>query len=239
MIPILQVGMPEGVIERILALLDVVSEPVAVPMLLAELSLLWSALIAGVGVLLVLKGERWHRPLIATIAFLAGVGIGSLLLHRGDGKPDTTVLVVTAGAMGLIASILSGPLLRIAAAAFSGCIGAFLGTNALILIGPQLPDTLAAVPWLGAVTGFVTLAVLSTIMFRSTVRFSSGVGGSFMLLFGSVAMLLHIPSWHDVLLGTLTSTPATIPVLLVLGTVTSLVLQDHSPAGTPPSARPS
>ncbi|MHC4809053.1 MAG: hypothetical protein ACYTEV_01645 [Planctomycetota bacterium] len=174
--------------------LDILHEPGPVLEELSAMSFLWPTVMAVLGLLCILNGYRWHRPIVALIAFLGGIGIGRQL---ADGMESPVLLALS---VGLLFAIVATPMLRVTVAVLAGATGAFIGGNVyrglaeVPGIGLSLSTTDA---WVGALVGFVAVAMLSLLLFRFVIVMFTSVGGAGMLVFGLVAMLMHVEDWRE------------------------------------------
>jgi len=183
---------------------------------LTQMPLIAAAVVVVVGVLCVFNGYRWHKWVVAILAFFAGLAIGHTFSAQ-MGRP-----AVVAAAVGCLCAIIATPLLKISVAIFGGLTGAFIGINAWTVARPEAVDT----HWAGAVIGFIVLAMASLILYRLVVVLFTSVGGAAMVVFGGITLLMHVPAWTDPIREGLLSTPLLIPLLLALAAVGGFVLQE-------------
>jgi hypothetical protein len=173
--------------------LDLLHEPGPVLEELAAMSFLWPTVMAILGLLCILHGYRWHRPIVALIAFLAGIGIGRQLA----GDMDRPILLALS--VGMLFAVVATPMLKVTVALLAGTTGAFVGGNLFRALAETavLPFTLdPADVWVGAIVGFVVIAMLSLLMFRFVIVLFTSVGGAGLLVFGAVALLMHVDDWR-------------------------------------------
>jgi len=174
--------------------LDLLHEPGPVLEDLSSMSFLWPTVMAILGLLCILNGYRWHRPIVALIAFLAGIGLGRQLA----GGMDNPILLALS--VGLLFAVVATPMLKITVALLAGVTGAFVGGNLYRGLAevPNLPLAVdASDTWVGAIVGFVAVAMLSLLMFRFVIVLFTSIGGSGMLVFGLVALLMHVDDWRE------------------------------------------
>ncbi|MFK7961055.1 MAG: hypothetical protein AB8G96_11070 [Phycisphaerales bacterium] len=201
--------------------LDILHDPMPALDYLSNLGALWPAVLGVLGLLCILNGYRWHKPVVALLAFMVGIGLGNDLAS-GMGRP-----MVIGLAVGLLLAIVAAPLLRVSVALLAGCTGGFIGANTWTGLVGTLESVQAGEEWIGAVIGFVALAMLSFMMFRFCVVLFTSVGGAFMLVFGLVALLMLIPDWQPSITDSLTTTPLLMPILTLLAAVGGFIVQ-HS-----------
>lgn len=173
--------------------LDLLHEPGPVLEELAAMSFLWPTVMAILGLLCILHGYRWHRPIVALIAFLAGIGIGRQLAG-GMERP-----ILLALSVGMLFAVVATPMLKLTVAMLAGTTGAFVGGNVYRALA-ELDGVPLAVNasdvWVGAIVGFVLVAMLSLVMFRFVIVLFTSIGGAGMLVFGVVALLMHVDDWR-------------------------------------------
>ena len=174
--------------------LDILHEPGPALEELSGMSFLWPTVMAVLGLLCILNGYRWHRPIVALIAFLGGIGIGRQL---AEGMESPVLLAMS---VGLLFAIVATPMLRVTVAVLAGATGAFIGGNVYRGLA-ELPglglSLTTADAWVGALVGFVAVAMLSLLLFRFVIVMFTSVGGAGMLVFGLVAMLMHVEDWRE------------------------------------------
>jgi hypothetical protein len=183
---------------------------------LSRLPFMWAAVLVTLGILTVFNGYRWHKWIIAILAFLFGIGLG-YTLSRDTGRP-----AIVATAMGCLFAIIATPLMRITVALFGGATGAFIGANAWTAAGTDTPDA----HWVGAVIGFIVIAMLSVIFFRLVIVLFTSVGGALLAVCGGITLLLHVPSWEPSVREGLASNEMLVPLLILLASVSGFVIQE-------------
>lgn len=195
--------------------MDVLHRPDELLDTLSSMPLIGASVVVVVGILCVLNGYRWHRWVIMVLAFMCGLGIGQLLSTQ-IGKS-----AIVAVALGLLFAIIATPMLKVAVAIFGGLTGAFIGANAWTAIQVSAAD----MQWAGALMGFILLALLSLILFRLVIVLFTSVGGAAMVLFGSITLLMHVPSWEPAVRASFTNNQLLLPLLLVVAAVGGFVVQ--------------
>ena len=148
--------------------LDILFHPDQLLESLSGVPLIGAAVIVTVGILCVFNGYRWHRWLVAALAFLCGLGIG-FKLSQSMGRST-----IVAASVGCLCAIIATPLLRITVAIFGGITGAFIGANTWTALAASPADA----QWAGAVIGFVVIAMTSLLMFRLVIVLFTSVGGA-------------------------------------------------------------
>ncbi len=183
---------------------------------LSQMPFIVAAVVVIVGILCVFNGYRWHKWVIAILAFLCGLRLG-FILSQQMGKP-----IIVAASVGGLCAIIATPLLRITVAVFGGITGAFLGANTWTAMNAAPTEA----HWAGAVIGFIVVAMASLIFFRLVVVLFTSVGGATMVICGGITLLMEVPAWEDAVRESLTTTPLLIPLLLALAAVSGFVIQE-------------
>ena len=183
---------------------------------LEQLPFVMAAVVATVGILCVFNGYRWHKWVVAVLAFLAGLGIGYKISQQ-MGKS-----LVVATAVGGLCAIIATPLLRFTVAIFGGITGAFIGANTWTAVNANPPDA----HWAGAAIGFIIVAMASVVLFRLVVVLFTSVGGAAMAVLGGVTLLMRVPAWENTVRESLTANHMLIPLLLLLAAVSGFVIQE-------------
>ncbi|MCP3905130.1 MAG: TMEM198/TM7SF3 family protein [Planctomycetes bacterium] len=201
-----------GAIDR----LNIIFRPDELLESLSHLPLMLAAIVVVVGILCVFNGYRWHKWVVAILAFIIGIGVG-LRLSQEMGRS-----MVVASAVGCLCAIVATPLLRVTVAIFGGLTGAFIGANAWTAI-EATPDN---VHWAGAIIGFIVVAMASLILFRLVVVLFTSVGGAAMVVLGAITLLINVPRWRDSVESSLQANHLVIPLLMLVAAVSGFVIQE-------------
>lgn len=202
--------------------MDILTRPERLLEMLTGVPLVASCMVVVVGALCVFNGYRWHKWVVVVLAFMAGLGIGHILSQR-MGKS-----VVVAIAVGVLCATVATPMLRWTVALFGGLTGAFLGAHAWTLVNASPADA----QWAGAGMGFIAMALLSFVVFRLVVVAFTSIGGAAMVVLGSIALMLHVPTWQDGLRESLTRNQTLIPLLVTVAAVAGFVIQESRNRGS-------
>lgn len=207
---------PLEVFHGAVARLDILTHPDELLTALANIHMVWAAVLVVTGGLCVLNGYRWHKYVIVLCAFLGGLGLGHLLSKQmGESR-------IVMAAIGLLCAVIATPLLRFAVAIFGGLTGAFIGANAWTAFSNS-PDAHLA----GAGMGFIALGLAAFIMYRLVIVLFTSIGGAAMGVLGAITLMLHVPSWDEAIRKSLEANDMLLPLLVTVAAVTGLVLQ-HS-----------
>jgi hypothetical protein len=211
-----QSGSSEGFLSRLTDYLTILFRPDELLDSLAQIPFLLAAIVVTVGILCVFNGYRWHKWVIAVLAFLCGIGLGHVLSQQMGRS------VIVAGAVGCLCAIIATPLMRVSVFVFGGLTGAFIGANAWGVVNAVPEDG----HWAGALIGFVVLAMASIIMFRLVIVLFTAVGGAAMAIFGAITLLMQVPNWEQAIRASLTQNELLIPLLMLVAAVSGFVLQE-------------
>lgn len=209
-------GTESGQIEHLLDELNILCRSDELLTQLSKLPLIGAAVIVTVGILCIFNGYRWHKWVVAILAFLCGLGLG----YRLSAEMGRSMIV--AASVGCLCAIVATPLLRITVAIFGGITGAFIGANAWTALNATPVDA----HWAGAAIGFVVVAMTSLLMFRLVVVLFTSVGGAAMVVGGGITLLMQVPSWETSVRESLQTHQMLIPLLLLLAAVSGFVIQE-------------
>ncbi len=211
---------PAGVINmfrEVMGKLDILNRPDDLLNTLQTMPFFGAAVIIVVGILCVLYGYRWHKWVIATLAFLGGWWLG-VMLSAQFGKSS-----IVAIALASLCAIVATPMLKLAVAIFGGITGAFIGANAWSAFNQATDGT----QWAGALMGFIVLAMASFILFRVVIVLFTSIGGAAMIVFGIVTLLLQNDSWAPAVRASLEHNRPLLPLLVTVAAVGGIVLQNY------------
>ena len=211
---------PMDVMDRVSSRLDILNHPDELLAALANMHIVWASVLLVVGGLCVLNGYRWHRYVIVVCAFLGGLGLGHLLSKQmGESR-------IAMGAIGLLCAVIATPLLRFAVAIFGGLTGAFVGAHAWTGFNGAEGGQIAA-----AGMGFIAVGMAAFLMYRVVVMLFTSIGGAAMGVLGGITLMLHVPTWEEPIRASLTANNMLVPLLVSVGAVTGLVIQNTGMRG--------
>ena len=197
--------------------LDVLFHPTELLAALGGIPIIAASVVVVVGLLCVFNGYRWHKWVVAILAFMAGIGIG----YRLSQEMGRSTIV--AAAVGCLCAIIATPLLRLTVAVFGGITGAFIGANTWTALDASPVDA----NWAGALIGFIVVAMASLVLFRLVIVLFTSVGGAAMVVLGSIALLLRVPNFESAVRESLSGNRLLIPLLLLVAAVSGFVIQEH------------
>lgn len=217
---------PLDVLNTAIGRLDILNYPDELLNGLANLHVVWASVLLVLGIMCILNGYKWHKWVIIACALMAGIGLGHVLSKQmGESR-------VVIGALALLCAVVATPMLRIAVAVFAGLTGAFIGANAWTAFS-EAPDSHLA----GAAIGFISLALISFILFRPTVVMFTSIGGAALAVLGGITLLLHVPSLSDAVRESLAANQRLIPLLVGTAAITGFVLQFGQAAEAKPAGK--
>lgn len=196
--------------------LDILNNPGEVVNSLEGLPLLAGGILCVLGLLCMINGYRWHKWVVILFAGIMGLGIGHFLsLQMGRS-------LVVAIAVGLLFAAIATPMLKFSVAILGGITGAFIGANAWTAIGAEDPQ----MSWVGAIIGFILLALTSFLLTRLVIMLFTSIGGAAMFLAGGLVLLLHVDGWQSTVEQQLTQHQLILPLLVVTAAVVGFVIQE-------------
>lgn len=210
---------------RLFERLDSLAQPGTVLPLLRDLSPVFAAIFIVVGLTCLLRGHRWYRIIVVIIALLMGLIVGYRVAIELN-APE----VIVAGCVGVLLAVVAWPLMKYAVALCGGLAGAMIGGNVWSSIAAYVntgEDVVMATDshWAGALIGLVLFGMLSFIVFDLTVMVFTSVSGSFLIVLGVIALLLHVPNWETTVSSSLQASPMVVPMLVIVPAVIGLIIQ--------------
>ena len=152
---------------------------------LSEAPLVLSIPMVLFGVVYLLFGWRFHKPLVSANAIAAGALIGGMLGNlSGSDNPNVFLFGSIAGAV--LLGVLSMLLVHGAVSIMGVIAGAAMGFGAWVYLANVLGNpSLLRYPWAGALVGLVALGLLAYANFRLAVMIFTAFQGSVMLVGGA------------------------------------------------------
>ena len=160
---------------------------------LAEARLVLTMPLAVLGVVYLLLGWKFHKPLVAANAVAAGALAGGMLANAsGSDNPNIMVFGSIAGAilLGVLAILLLNGAVSLMGVLAGGAIGFSAWTYVSMLANNP---TMQGYPWAGGLIGLVALGLLAYANFRLAVMIFTAFQGAVMLVAGATSLLLS----HD------------------------------------------
>lgn len=203
---------------ELIARFDILAEPGLLLQTIDSFSLFVAVTLTLTGGVCLLRGYRWHKPIVLLLALLGGVGLGyALSLSMGRS-------MVIALAVGLLCATLAAPMLKWTIAILAGVVGAFVGANLWGLLSPDH----SAEAWAGAGMGFITLGLASFLLSRLVVTFFMTVSGAVLFVGGTISLLLRFDAVREPMIEHLHEVPKMIPLLIGVAATIGFVIQRPS-----------
>jgi hypothetical protein len=149
-----------------------------------------------------------YRVLISVNAAVIGGIVGGLVGQ----SLGSTIAGVVLGAF--VAGVSTWPLMKYAVAITGGLFGALIGASLWQTAGLE-PRYLLA----GALIGLIFLAMLSFIIFRTSVILFTSLQGSAMVVAGLLGLLSQYPTVMPKLTGVMLDKPYFLPMVIFIATV--------------------
>lgn len=181
------------------------------------------------GVIYLMYGWNWFKPLFTLNSAMVGGYLGALLGQRAGGY-------VLAGLLlgGILAACVAWPFMKYAVAVMGGVCGAVVGACIWQVCG-QDPNF----AWAGAMTGLVGFGLFAFILFRGSIITYTSLQGGLMLIIGVLGLLLKYPSWGPGLSQHMAGQPLAMPIAVLIPVILGLVYQQtHTGGGDGGGAKP-
>lgn len=162
----------------------------------------------AVGIVYLVFGWSMYRVLISVNAAAIGGAAGAMIGQSLGSLPAGLVL----GAF--VAGVMTWPLMKYAVAVFGGLFGAFVGASLWQTAGLD-PRYMIA----GAAIGLIFLAMLSFIIFRTSVILFTSLQGSAMVVGGLLGLLSQYPDIMPKLTEVILNKPYFLPMVIFIATV--------------------
>lgn len=175
-------------------------------------------LILLLGVVYLLYGWTFYKPLITLNAGVVGAYLGALLGFRAGSA-------LLGGIMGgiLLASI-AYPMMKWSVAIIGGVVGAMFGATIWLSAGQA-----SAYAWSGALTGLVGFGLFAFILFRGSLIMYTSIQGGAMAILGLLGLAFKYPEMAQKMAATLKGQPLALPVAVLVATILGLIFQQtHS-----------
>jgi hypothetical protein len=176
-------------------------------------------LFALLGVVYLLYGWTWFKPLFTLNSAIVGAYIGAVLGQRAG---DYALAGLFLGAV--LAACIAWPFMKWSVAVIGGVCGAVVGACVWLACGQD-----ANFAWAGAMTGLVGFGLFAFILFRGSIITYTSLQGGLMVIIGLLGLLLKYPSWGAGLSQHMAVQPLALPIAVLLPAILGLVYQQtHS-----------
>ncbi len=200
--------------------MDILNHPAELMGTLSSLHVVWASVLLVIGLLCILNGYRWHKPVIVVCALFGGLALGRMLSqYLGESQ-------IVIAALGLLCAVIATPLMRYAVAIFGGLTGALIGANVWTAFSSS-PDAHVA----GAAMGFIAFGLTSFLLFRQVIVMFTSIGGAAMAVLGGISLLLHVPAWETAVRNSLEVNELLVPLLVLVAALSGYVLQQTTLSG--------
>jgi hypothetical protein len=188
-----------------------------------QLSVGTSALLLVAGVVYLLWGYQWFKPLVMLNAALCGAWIGAML-----GQQIARAPVPAAFIGGFVAASITWPLMRWAVAIMGALFGFILGVSMWRASGLD-----AAFAPSGGAIGMVFFGMLSFILFRGSVMMFTSIQGAAMLILALLSFTQKYQALGTSVQKGLMTSPVLLPMLVFVPAVIGLIYQQSAGEADP------
>lgn len=215
---------------------DTLAHPENLMRHLQSMSVIWAVVFLTAGLVCILNGYKFYKPVTVILALLIGASVGWALGQRIEAESS-----ITAGCFGALMAAACLPLMKYAVAIMGGLSGSFIGANTWTSVGDLIANNAnkinnsAETCWIGALIGLVVFGMLAFILFKLSVVLFTSVSGSTLAVMGAMALLLQVPQWQTSVTESMKSHTIVLPMLVLVPAIIGLILQE-SQADVAPAA---
>lgn len=197
---------------------------------LQSMSVIWAVVFLTAGLVCILNGYKFYKPVTFILALLIGASVGWALGQRIQAES-----YITAGCLGALMAAACLPLMKYAVSIMGGLSGSFIGANAWTSVGKLIAESgnkvnnSAETCWIGALIGLVVFGMLAFILFKLSIVLFTSISGSTLAVFGAMALLLQVPQWQTTVTKSMTSHTIVLPLLVLVPAIIGLILQESKP----------
>ena len=208
---------------------DTLAHPDQILPHLQQLSVLWALVLLAGGLMCLLSGYKFYKPVTVVLALFIGGCVGWAIAQKLQAEQT-----IVAGCVGALLAVTCLPLMKYAVAVMGGLTGAFIGANAWAAVtrigaDPGAVNKAAEHYWVGALIGLIVFGMLAFILFKLPVVPCSTVSGSTTAVRGAMALLLQVPQWQSSVTKSLSSHTIVLPLLVLVPAMIGLILQEARP----------
>lgn len=219
---------PQEVLPQLWQRLDALAHPDKLVEVLSQLSMVWAGVFMATGLVCLLKGYRVYKGAVILLALGLGAGVGYQL---GQSIPDAKVIV--AGCLAVLLAVVAWPMMKYAVAVAAGLAGATIGANAWASLAGKISalteaNISADSYWIGALMGLLLFGLSAFILFELAVVMFTSFGGSTLLVFGMIALLLNVPQVKETVSNSLQADPLVVPLLVIVPAIIGLIFQQQA-----------
>ncbi|MBI1336816.1 MAG: hypothetical protein GC164_07630 [Phycisphaera sp.] len=211
---------------------------------LQTMGVVWATIFFIAGLVCLLNGYKFYKPVVVTLALLIGIFAGYALSSRMQAPA-----YIVSACLGLLMAVVCFPLMKYAVAVLGGLTGAFIGANvwtAMVSVvykgdAGRIQEA-AQLNFIGALVGLMLCGMLAFILFKFAVVIFTSMSGSTVAVLGGLALLLQVPGIGTSVTDTLSGHAVVIPLLVVVPALIGLILQHAAPdkpgGGAKPAPKP-
>jgi len=193
--------------------------------LLTHLGVFQALLLGALGIVYLLYGWSFFKPLVIANAVLIGTVLGAMIGSKATGQQNMQAIGALGG--GATLAILAWPMMKYAIALMAAAAGTFIGYGLWVYIAGQTGHAdPAQQAWAGALMGMVTLGMLTFIAYRETIVFFTSLQGALLAVTGGMALAMKIDSLTEPLSRNLVQNIHLVPVMIIIPALIGLVFQN-------------
>ncbi|MFA9478179.1 hypothetical protein ACERK3_07705 [Phycisphaerales bacterium AB-hyl4] len=204
---------------------DTLAQPTELVAHLQTLGAIWAVIFLVAGMVCLLRGYQFYKPVTILLALLVGMVAGYALGLRIEAP------YIVAGCLGLLLAVCALPLMKYAVALFGGLAGAFIGANLWTGLaaafnqgaGMTLPSEAY---WIGALVGLIVCGMLAFVLYNLSIVLFTSVSGATIAVLGAIALLLSFEGVRGPVADGLTASQLIVPMLVVVPAVMGLIIQE-------------
>jgi len=207
---------------------DALAQPEHMTQLLQAVPVVFAVVCLISGVVCMLHGAKFYKPVVVIAALAIGAFVGYEL-----GKSIEARYVVATVLAALLA-VLAMPLMKYAVAVLGGLVGAFAGANAWSALWQWAHSApIGSTPedgshWIGALLGLLVCGMLAFVLFEQAVIVFTSLSGATLAMIGATALLLQVAAWRTPILEQLSANTIVVPLLVLAPAVIGLIHQETS-----------
>lgn len=215
---------------------DALAHPEQLMPHLQSMSMVWAIVFLTGGLVCMLNGYKFYKPVTVVLALLMGASVGYAFGIKIKAEAH-----IVAGCLGALMAVACMPLMKYAVAVMGGLTGSFIGANAWTSLSKLMVEKGQNGPapehaWIGALIGLVIFGMLAFVLFKLSVVMFTSVSGSTLAVMGGMALLLQVPEWRQSVTRGLESHTIIMPMLVMAPALIGLILQQARPDVAPPAA---
>lgn len=189
-----------------------------------SLNLVEAVTFMSFGVVCLFYGWRVFKVLVVISFALVGLVAGSMLSEVIIGTSNPLLVLL----LGIVTAIASVPLMRWAVSLLGAVAGAIL--TAALWYAFSLPEQYI---WAGGLVGFVGGGMISFIVFKISVMLFSSLGGSMLMVSGTLALLYTYQQTTEAVERLVFTESWFLPLVLLVPTAVGVLMQNRLVRSSP------